>query len=144
MGIKPDSVVAIMIERSIEMIVGMLAVLKAGGAYLPIDPDYPADRISYMLEDSGTKILLTRATLVDELFTDSLNNRIDVIDLAQSDIYSGEGLNLDNINKPSDLAYIIYTSGTTGKAKGVMIEHKNVVRLLFNDKFQFDFSEKVV
>ncbi|MDP4179622.1 MAG: amino acid adenylation domain-containing protein [Bacillota bacterium] len=134
-GVKSDSIVAIMFDRSIEMIVGILAVLKAGGAYLPIDPEYPPDRIGFMLNDSETNILLTHEKYAFDIRFDGEIIKVDEA------VYNGEVSNLENKNSSNDLAYIIYTSGTTGKPKGVMIEHRNVVRLLFNDKFQFDFKE---
>lgn len=134
-GIKRDSIVALMIERSLEMMIGILAILKAGGAYLPIDPDYPPDRIDYMLNDSQASILLTQSFLENRLTYDG-----EMIYLDDEGLYTGSSLDLPDINLPGDLAYIIYTSGTTGKPKGVMIEHKNVVSLLYNDKMQFDFD----
>ncbi len=135
-GVKADDIVGILINRSFEMVIGMLAVLKAGGAYMPIDPEYPDDRINYMLADSKAKVLLTGS-----LFEGRVDFEGHVIDLCD-EASSGKGCkNLPNINKPNDLAYIIYTSGSTGRPKGVMIEHKNVVRLLFNDKFMFDFNQ---
>ncbi|MEL4106557.1 amino acid adenylation domain-containing protein [Oscillospiraceae bacterium WX1] len=136
-GVGPDKIVAISLYRSEMMIVGLLAILKAGGAYLPIDPDYPEDRIRYMLEDSGSAILLTQGRLTEKWHFD-----IEIINIDDADIYSGSDENLSGINQPTDLAYVIYTSGSTGRPKGVMIEHKNVVRLLFNDQFEFSFSEK--
>ena len=139
-GIKPDSIIGIMVERSLEMIIGIMGVLKAGGAYLPIDPNYPVDRISYMLEDSGATLLLTDS---GELINDTFNN-ISYIDLSDERIYTGEYSNLEENNNPNNLAYIIYTSGTTGQPKGAMIEHRNVVRLMFNDRMQYDFGEKDV
>jgi amino acid adenylation domain-containing protein len=136
-GAKPDQPVAIVADRSIEMITGILAVLKAGSAYVPIEPDYPRERIKYTLEDCGAAILLTQKQLA---------NRKDfqgkVIFLDDDRNYCGDASNPENANKPHDLAYVIYTSGTTGKPKGVMIEHRNVVRLLFNDRIQFDFSDR--
>jgi iturin family lipopeptide synthetase B len=123
-GVTPDTIVGIMIERSIDMVIGMLGILKAGGAYLPIDPDYPEERKQYMLKDSSAKILLK-------------NNDLSTL----SPFYPSTLLPFYPSN-PTNLAYIIYTSGTTGKPKGTLIEHKNVVRLLFNDKFSnlFTFS----
>ncbi|MCP4727920.1 MAG: amino acid adenylation domain-containing protein, partial [bacterium] len=138
-GVKPNSIVSLMMERSVEMIIGMLAILKSGGAYLPIDTVYPVDRIRFMLEDSGTEILLTTKDL-----TETADFKKKIIYLDENDTFQGEDSNPENVNKPSDLAYIIYTSGTTGKPKGAMIEHNNVVRLMINDKFQFDFNEKDV
>ncbi|HLP57984.1 MAG TPA: amino acid adenylation domain-containing protein, partial [Candidatus Deferrimicrobium sp.] len=117
-GVLPDSIVGIMIERSIEMITGILGTLKAGGAYMPIDPDYPQERVEYMLADSNAKILLDSISL--------------------------KGRPRRGLHHSNQLAYIIYTSGTTGKPKGVLIEHRHVVRLLFNDRFQFDFNHRDV
>ncbi|MDP1512981.1 amino acid adenylation domain-containing protein, partial [Paenibacillus ottowii] len=138
-GVKPDSIVGILAERSLEMIVAILGVLKAGGAYLPIDPDYPEERISHMLEDSRAVILLTQSHFIDKYTSIGT-----VINLEDEQEYSDEQYNLSEVNKPSDLAYLIYTSGSTGKPKGAMIEHRNIVRLLFNSKMQFDFNENDV
>ena len=135
-GIQPDVIVGIMAERSVEMIIGILAVLKAGGTYLPIDPEYPVERIEYMMEDSQASILLTQEHLLDQI---TFNH--EVLNIEDERLYQGDCSNLEPVNSPNDLAYIIYTSGTTGNAKGVMIEHKNVVRLLFNDHDLFDFNE---
>ncbi len=135
-GIASDGIAAIMAERSAEMIVGIMAILKAGGAYLPIDPAYPKDRIEYMLQDSGAKVLLTQSWLAENV---SIEGKILLLDKAED--YAYDGSNLDNINTSDNMAYIIYTSGTTGKPKGAIIEHKNVVRLMFNDKMQFDFND---
>lgn len=152
-GVGPDDIVGIYLERSIEMITAALAVLKAGGAYLPIDSFYPAERIKYMLEDSGAKILLLqsksgRADVVRDLLEDSRaaagkESALRVIDINEHP-GADDASNLEPVNTPNDLAYIIYTSGTTGKSKGAMIEHKNVVRLLFNDKMPFDFNSRDV
>ena len=134
-GVGRDAIVELVVERSLEMIVGILGILKAGGAYLPIDPDYPKDRIAYVLEDSHTGILL-----VLEETREKVDFQGEVMVLDDPAVYSGNSGNLMRINQPGDLAYIIYTSGTTGKPKGAMIEHKNVVRLMFNEKMRFDFN----
>lgn len=122
-GIKPNQVVGIMVNRSLELITCMLGVLKAGAAYLPIDPTYPKDRINYILKDSKVSILLTLDKLkhnIDE------NTKYLITDFDKSDIYNLSDGNLQNVNTPNDLAYLIYTSGSTGNPKGVMITHKNV------------------
>jgi len=134
-GVTSESVVGISLRRSMEMVVGILAILKAGGAYLPMDPDYPEDRIQYMLADSGAILLLTQSDLIRKW-----NTNVPVFDMNEPFIYSGEGSNLTGCSSAGNLAYIIYTSGSTGRPKGVMIEHRNVVRLLFNNRFQFQFS----
>lgn len=123
-NITNNSIVGIAISRSFEMIIAILAVLKSGGAYIPIDPDYPEDRISYMLEDSKTSIVLsTKKT------NKNFNIKTIFIDLDNIDIYSQSCDNLTKISKPDDLSYLIYTSGSTGKPKGVMLTHKNFSNL---------------
>lgn len=134
-GAGPDRLVAIVAGRSTDMIAGILAVLKSGGAYVPIEPDYPEERIKFTLEDCGAAILLTQKHLAGK--TDFQGK---VIFIDDSSLYCGDASNPENANNPHDLAYVIYTSGTTGKPKGAMIEHRNVVRLLFNDSMQFEFS----
>lgn len=124
-GVKPDQIVAIMVERSLEMMIGIMGILKAGGAYLPISPDYPVDRITYMLGDSGTEILLTHKGFVDQI-----ESSIEIFDLEDGSLYVGEGANLQWVNTSQDLAYVIYTSGSTGRPKGVMIEHAGVINRL--------------
>ncbi|MBW9155186.1 amino acid adenylation domain-containing protein [Clostridium tagluense] len=124
-GVKADSIVAIMVERSQEMIIGIMGILKSGGAYLPIDSNYPKDRIEYMLKDSESQILLSTERLVNNIeFSGG------VIDLFDKELFKGDSSNLDKISNSSNLAYVIYTSGTTGKPKGTMIEHKSLVNRL--------------
>lgn len=124
-GIGVDSIVPIMIDRSIEMVIGILAILKAGAAYLPIDANYPADRINYILEDSKAAVMLSTHTLT-QMRTFEIN---EVIDLENERLYVSSVEQIDNINSANDLAYVIYTSGTTGRPKGVMVEHKGVINL---------------
>ncbi|MFB6365310.1 amino acid adenylation domain-containing protein [Paenibacillus elgii] len=134
-GIVADSLVGIVADRSVEMIVGLLAILKAGGAYVPVDPEYPEERIQYMLEDSGVRLLLLQHHLKGRIpFGGKL------VDLDDPAVYREDETNLEPASGPNHLAYVIYTSGTTGKPKGTLIEHKNVVRLLFNSKNLFDFN----
>ncbi|MCX6579064.1 MAG: amino acid adenylation domain-containing protein [Candidatus Aminicenantes bacterium] len=145
-GVHTHSIVAVMLERSIEMIIGILGILKAGAAYLPIDPEYPGERVNYMLADSSTKMLLTTSTLAEE--GEKVRR------------WQGEKILLEEIFKspksssypltflpsypqiPSNPAYLIYTSGSTGKPKGAILEHGNLVNLLIYT-FRFtniDFS----
>ncbi|UCH93630.1 MAG: amino acid adenylation domain-containing protein, partial [Candidatus Aminicenantes bacterium] len=129
-GVKPDSIVGLMVERSIEMIIGILAVLKAGGAYLPIDAEYPGPRKTYMIKDSGVKLLLTNYNRESQGEWTSVSKEIDIIDLRDEHVYHRDTNNPEPMNTPSDLIYLIYTSGSTGKPKGVMLEHQNLVNLL--------------
>lgn len=138
-GVQVDQLIGIMCERSIEMIVGILGVLKAGGAYVPIDPDYPQERIHFILSDSACQILLTQSHLVAKTEFAGEQILLDCPEYLQE-----ERTDLAPINTPNDLAYVIYTSGTTGTPKGVLIEHRNVIRLLFNDKSLFDFDSNDV
>ncbi|WP_235322330.1 non-ribosomal peptide synthetase [Paenibacillus polymyxa] len=142
-GVEADQLVAILAERSLDMVVGILAILKAGGAYVPVDPDYPEERIRFMIEDSGAPLLLIQKHLHEK--TDFVGTRLELDDFVWGDRGAdSEGAldasNLEPISGPGNLAYVIYTSGTTGRPKGTLIEHKNVVRLLFNDKNLFDFG----
>ena len=152
-GVGPDTIVAIMTERSVEMIIGILGILKAGGAYLPIDPDYPEERIGYMLKDSGVGVLVTTPKLqvkvkaeVEKNLKQTLQMPLQFVNIEAglSSTFESPPSTLTSTStcqvSPANLAYIIYTSGTTGKPKGVLIQHQNVVRLLFNDRNLFDFN----
>jgi len=121
-GIKPDHIVGIMLNPSIEMIVGILGILKAGGAYLPIDPDYPQERIRYILADSAAKILLTTRILSEKI---TIKKEI----IYFEDYKEKQGIHHSSliIHHSDNLAYVIYTSGTTGRPKGVMVSHRNAV-----------------
>ncbi|MGC5328161.1 amino acid adenylation domain-containing protein [Brevibacillus sp. SYSU BS000544] len=123
-GVMREKIVAIMTDRSIFMVVGMLAVIKAGGAYLPIDPDYPEERINFMLTDSKADLLLTQKGLMDGLCFEG-----EVMEIDDPCVYENPVGNLENINEEHDLIYVIYTSGTTGKPKAVMVEHRNLVNI---------------
>jgi tyrocidine synthetase-3 len=125
-GVKSDMIVAILMERSIEMIIGLLGILKAGGAYLPIDPDYPGERIKYMLKDSGAEILLNDSDFKPEAFNNCPKGTASHLDL-----HLPPWVN----SSPTSLAYIIYTSGTTGKPKGNLTTHANVIRVVKNTNY---------
>ncbi len=128
-----NPVVAVLLDRSPEMIIALLGILKAGGTYLPIDPDYPADRIQYMLDDSRAGLLITASAGV--VVAGYAGQTIAMDQLDPLAVYTPVAVD------SGDLAYIIYTSGSTGQPKGVMIEHRNVVQLFFNDRPLFDFTE---
>ncbi|MBI5804931.1 amino acid adenylation domain-containing protein [candidate division TA06 bacterium] len=140
-GVKPGTVTAVMLDRSIEMIAGILAVMKAGGAFLPIDPECPEERLSYLLEDSGADIILSLGHLFRKI-----HFKGQAINLEDRELYSGSGLNRAPGCRPGDLLYIIYTSGTTGKPKAVMLEHRNMVNLVCfqYQKTNIDFTGNVM
>jgi amino acid adenylation domain-containing protein len=125
LGVGPETIVAISMRRSLEMMVALLAVLKAGGAYLPLDPAFPADRVAFMLNDSGARVVLTQHDL-RERFADSGATVLSV-DEAGPDDGAIEAETLTQAQPASSLAYLMYTSGSTGTPKGVMVEHGNVV-----------------
>ena len=139
-GVMPNSIVGIMVSRSFELIIGILAILKAGGAYLPIDPEYPKDRIEYILENSKASVLLT-----EEKYYDTINYKGNII-LAdkKSNYKESNSINPASINSPTDLAYVIYTSGSTGKPKGVMIEHRAVNNFVTGVSERIDFLNKTI
>jgi amino acid adenylation domain-containing protein/thioester reductase-like protein len=124
-GVNSGILVGLFVNRSIEMLIGLLGVLKAGGAYLPLDPSFPADRLAFMLEDSGAAVILTQTSLLTELPENSAQI-ISLDDLPKS-TSSNES---SHTARPEDAAYIIYTSGSTGKPKGVQIHHRAVVNFL--------------
>ncbi|MCU0288184.1 MAG: amino acid adenylation domain-containing protein, partial [Acidobacteria bacterium] len=151
-GVLADDIIAIKIERSIEMIIGILGILKSGGAYLPIDPGYPVERINYMLRDSAVRILINKSEIRNpKLETNSNesnpNDQNKNGNSGASLVLNFEHLNLNSLKGcprrglsnfvlrasnlfSSNLAYVIYTSGSTGKPKGVLIEHRSVVNRL--------------
>jgi len=134
-NLNKRDVVGLVGEKNIDTVAAMIGILKAGCTYLPINPDLPYDRISYMLEDCGARILLTHGGVK------KLNFQVKQCDLNEMNLIDFPENNPTVEISPDDGAYIIYTSGTTGKPKGALVSHGNVVRLLFNDKFQFDFDE---
>ncbi|MEO1560637.1 MAG: amino acid adenylation domain-containing protein, partial [Cyanobacteria bacterium J06632_19] len=126
LGIKPDSKVGICIDRCLNMVVGILGILKAGAAYIPIDPNYPQERLSHMLDDSDVSVLLTTENLLSGLPANKAKQIC--LDRDWESLISHQSNESPTSDvKPSNLAYIIYTSGSTGKSKGVMIEHNSLV-----------------
>lgn len=140
-GVGRESLVCLLFDRSIDMIVSILGVLKSGGAYLPIDPDYPTDRIQNTVIDSKASFVLTHNGYGSHLIFKA-EEPVSVFDIGKEDIRGESKTNPSSINQPMDLAYVIYTSGSTGKPKGVMVEHESVVRLLINSKNPFYFSHQ--
>jgi amino acid adenylation domain-containing protein len=127
-GVGAESLVPICVERSLEMVVGLLGILKAGGAYVPIDPNYPSERIGFMLSDMQAPVLLTQLSLRDRL--SEYTERIVILDLDWASIALESVGELGPMSSPQDLAYVIYTSGSTGQPKGSGVYHRGLVNLL--------------
>lgn len=140
-GVQPNKIIGVMPERSLGMIIAYLGVLKAGGAYLPIDHTYPEERIQFMLEDSNVDILLTHDHLLEKVSFAKTVIRVDDLQIVQ-----GATANLQNVNHPHDLAYVIYTSGSTGKPKGVLLEHHGIANLhqFFEDELGVTADDNIV
>ncbi|PTJ83802.1 hypothetical protein BU055_06945 [Staphylococcus succinus] len=151
-GVKPNTLVGLMTNRRLEMMIGIYGILKAGGAYVPIDPNYPSDRINYILGDSKPSVLLT-----DQTLDATIDFNQAVLDLTDDSIVATQSTdNLSQVTDVTDLMYVIYTSGTTGKPKGVMVPYKGVMNrlhwmidkyyissedtILFKTPFTFDVS----
>jgi len=127
-GAGPEVLIGLSLRSTAEMLVGMLGILKSGGAYVPLDPTYPTERLSFMMQDSGAKILVTTADLAK---TGPITNaRVIRLDGDWSDIEKGSRANFDAGIRSQNLAYVIYTSGSTGKPKGVMVTHSGLTNYL--------------
>ncbi len=143
LGIKPDTLVGLCVDRSNELVIAILAVLKAGGAYLPIDLAYPADRLAFMLEDAQAPVLLTQSKLACKL--PSTKAKVLYVDeILARPVQALDAENLPSVAGPDHLAYVIYTSGTTGKPKGSLITHRNAVRLFPATEHWYGFNERDV
>jgi len=154
LGAGPDVPIALCVERSLEMVVGLLAVLKAGAAYVPLDPELPAERLSLLLNDLSTPVVLTQAHIADRLSGELWGVgptcpptvlRLD----CDADLWaelSGQDVSEDHAASPNDLAYIIYTSGSTGQPKGCMNTHSGIVnRLLWmQDEYRLTADDRVL
>ncbi len=136
-GVQKEELIPICVERSIDMIVGILGILKSGAAYVPIDPSFPEERISYIINDTKSRLIISN------LDVKSFENK-EIINLDSFEYSNFSQTKVDTKIDVNQLAYVIYTSGTTGAPKGVLLEHQNVVRLLFNDGALFDFSHEDV
>jgi amino acid adenylation domain-containing protein len=159
-GIKSDTIVGIMAERSLEMVIGLLGILKAGGAYMPIDPEYPEDRINYMLKDSSARILVTAPGLSEKfekllivncqllMVNEKPSNRRRLNNPPQeANSINNYQLTINNLQlEQASLAYIIYTSGSTGKPKGVMVPHEGISNRLhwMQETFQLTPDDRVL
>jgi natural product biosynthesis luciferase-like monooxygenase protein/amino acid adenylation domain-containing protein/non-ribosomal peptide synthase protein (TIGR01720 family)/FkbM family methyltransferase len=127
LGAGPGSIVALSMERSLDMVVGILGILGTGAAYLPLDPAYPAARLAFMLEDSGAAVLLTQERLSGRFPAQERATALLDADWPAIAAAGNLGAGVPAACLPDDLAYVIYTSGSTGRPKGVMVSHRNVV-----------------
>jgi amino acid adenylation domain-containing protein len=130
LGVAPDSFVGIYLERSIDMVVSLLGIMKSGAAYLPLDPAFPSDRIAFMLKDSSANILITQSSLLEAL--PEADTRIVCIDGEAKEILQLCEENPERDPDLESLAYIIYTSGSTGLPKGVQVSHRALVNFLWS------------
>lgn len=131
-GVGPETLVGICMERSLEMVVGLLGILKAGAAYVPLDPAYPTERLAFMVEDAQVRVLLTRGVVMGEVIAGLREHRANIVrvDSDAEEIARQSQANPVTTATANDLAYVIYTSGSTGKSKGVQIPHRAVVNFL--------------
>ncbi|MPQ71606.1 MULTISPECIES: syringopeptin non-ribosomal peptide synthetase SypA [unclassified Pseudomonas] len=137
LGVRPDDRVAICVERGPAMIIGLLGILKSGAGYVPLDPAYPRERLAYTLGDSAPVALLSQHAVQEALPA----VQVPVINLDDADLRDESVRNPQVVMNPTHLAYVIYTSGSTGLPKGVMVEHRNVARLLSATDAWFGFNE---
>ncbi|MCU1246686.1 MAG: non-ribosomal peptide synthetase, partial [Acidobacteria bacterium] len=133
LGVQRDQLVGLFVERSLEMVIALLGILKAGGAYLPIDPSYPDARIRYILDDTGSTVLLTQRSLTERL--SGLHPSVRTVVLDEQDLAAYGEADPGIAVSPQNLAYVIYTSGSTGGPKGVAVPHSAVNRLVRNTNF---------
>ena len=139
-GVRRGDIVGICVERSAEIVIGILGILKCGAAYLPIDLAYPADRLAWMLEDSAAAVLLTQVEIVEKLPV----TRATVVTFESIAAGNAAETAPDVVTQPDDLAYVIFTSGSTGKPKGCRITNRNVVRLMTATEQYYHFNENDV
>ena len=142
LGVGPDSLVGVFLERSAQAIVALLAVVKAGGAYLPLDPAYPSERVATILDDARPAVLLTEEHLLNRLPPHGAHTIC--LDREPAADSSPDHASFEPGASEENLAYVIYTSGSTGKPKGVMVTHGNVSRLLSATAEWFHFNERDV
>ncbi|HZR97744.1 MAG TPA: amino acid adenylation domain-containing protein [Chloroflexota bacterium] len=137
-GVGPDVLVGLCLERSVEMVVALLGVLKAGGAYLPLDPTYPHDRLAFMLDEAAPPVVLTQARLRERLPASAA--RVLCLDADWAAVAGEAATAPGRAVKPEDLAYVLYTSGSTGTPKGVMVPHQGIVNRLLWMQAQYQLT----
>jgi amino acid adenylation domain-containing protein len=144
LGVGRDVVVGVFLERSIEMVVALYAIVKAGGAYLPLDPEYPRERIAFMLADANAPVLVTLSRALEKL--PEHRSQVLCLDTERELLASLPDGNLEPEAGPGDLAYVIYTSGSTGRPKGVMNTHRGIGNRLFwmQDEYRLDGHDRVL
>lgn len=140
-GVNEETLVPICIDRSLEMIIGILGILKAGGAYVPVSPDYPGDRIRYILDDTDSKIAVSNQKCEDLINNNGALSKVILIDADWEEIsqYSKENSTIKT--NPFSLMYVIYTSGSTGRPKGVMVEHGSLSNFVTHQSEFFNIGE---
>jgi amino acid adenylation domain-containing protein/non-ribosomal peptide synthase protein (TIGR01720 family) len=142
LGVGPDVLVGLCLQRSLDLVVAILGILKAGGAYLPLDPDYPRDRLAFMIEDAKVPVLVTQEQHVETM--PACGARVVRLDADWEAIAREPATRLERLAQPGNLAYVIYTSGSTGKPKGAELRHANVVRLFPATEGWFHFDDRDV
>ncbi|WP_147467991.1 AMP-binding protein, partial [Pseudomonas coronafaciens] len=137
LGVQPEVKVGIAVERSLDMVIGLLGILKAGGAYVPLDPELPAERLAYMVRDSGIELLLTQSTMINRIPDIS---SLQAVSLDVVDLHEQSTENPDVVLHGENLAYVIYTSGSTGRPKGAANRHCALYNRLvwMQEAYQFD------
>jgi len=139
LGVKSEVLVGICVERSLFMVIGLLAILKAGGGYVPLDPAYPPERLAFILQDAQVSVLLTQHHLIENL--PQRQTRVVCLDTDWENVAQQSSQNPISESTIDNLAYIIYTSGSTGQPKGVLVNHSNVVRLLAATESRYNFNQ---
>ncbi|MCW3464493.1 non-ribosomal peptide synthetase [Chitinophaga nivalis] len=147
--IQPDDLIVLCLDRSEHMLVSVLAILKSGAAYVPVDPGYPDDRIDYIIADTQTKVVLTSSRYAARL--SGLSGTVPVESVDKPILLSGiitdfSTENQTDSSQPENLAYVIYTSGTTGRPKGVMVEHKGIINRIvwMNNEYPLVPSDRIL
>jgi amino acid adenylation domain-containing protein len=138
LGVGPETRIGICVERSLEAVAGLVGILKSGAAFVPLDPDYPAERLRYMIDDAGIQVLMSHTNLTERF--PNFCGRIISLDADWPVIANEDFAPLPSLSTPENLAYVMYTSGSTGLPKGVGVAHSSIVRLVKNTQY-VDFSQ---